>query len=84
MKLHMETGHPVTADVKCIDGDSIRFVTEDHRTMLEVKIIKSGRGIEVRGVEVTKDGSELLSGNIDVRPRANNCVEIRMRPYKED
>jgi hypothetical protein len=46
MSLHIETGHPVTADAKRLEEKTVRFVTEDGRAMFEVSACKDGRGSE--------------------------------------
>lgn len=83
MTLHIETGHPVTADMKVISETTIRFVTEDGRTMFEVQAGKDGRSIEVRGVEVTKVNDVLYSECLDVRPCVANKIYVLARRYED-
>lgn len=79
--LRIESGCRIMGDVKPVDGDSVRFVTEDGRTMFEVGINKDGRSIEVRGVEVTKHEGELYDCWLSVSPRTANTVIIRTEKY---
>ena len=79
MTLHIETGHPVSADVEQVPGNTVRFVTEDGRAMFEVSCGKDGRSIEVRGVESTKVSGEIYSNLIDVRPNVANSVTLMAR-----
>jgi len=83
MSLHIETGHPVTADAKRLTEKTVRFVTEDGRTMFEVIACKDGRGIEVRAVDSTRVDGVMYAGLIDVRPSVANSITVRVRPYDE-
>lgn len=83
MSLHIETGHPVTADAKKLAETTVRFVTEDGRSMFEVSACKDGRGIEVRAVEMTKVDGVVYAGLIDVRPNVANSITVRVRPYDD-
>ena len=83
MSLHIETGHPVTADAKKLAEKTVRFVTEDGRAMFEVTACKDGRGIEVRAVETTKVDGVVYAGLIDVRPNVANSITVRVRPYDD-
>lgn len=74
-------GHPIAGDEKFIDADAVRFVADDGRTMFEVRWMKDGRSIEVRGVANCRVGGVLYDSCIDVRPRVGNCVEVRAREY---
>ena len=83
MTLHIETGHPVTADVKQVDGRCVRFVSDDDRTMFEVIAGKDGRSLEVRAVEVTKVDGVIYAGRLVVYPAASNTVTIRVPRYED-
>jgi|688.fasta_scaffold1249826_2 hypothetical protein len=73
-KLHMETGHAVTADVQIVAGERLRFVNADQRTIFEV--VANEASISVRGVEFHFIGDAIHGGGIIVAPRASNEVEI--------
>jgi hypothetical protein len=81
MKLHIEAGHSVTGDVKQIEGQAVRFVTENGRTMFEVAAHSDGRGIEVRGVEMTKHGDTFYTSALTIAPIASNCIGVRTQEY---
>ena len=83
MALHIETGHPLTVDVKKLDAKAVRFVTDDGRCMFEVTTGKDGRSIEVRAVETTKVGGAIYESLLDVRPNVANSVTILTRRYEE-
>lgn len=83
MTLHIETGDPVMANNKRVDGDAVRFVTEDGRTMFEVRADKDGRSIEVRSVECTKVNGVVYSSFIDVRPQVANSIKVLVRRYED-
>jgi hypothetical protein len=83
MALHIETGHPVTADVKKLDAKVVRFVTDDGRCMFEVTAGTDGRSIEVRAVETAKVGGTIYKNLLDVRPNVANSVTILTRRYDE-
>ena len=83
MALHIESGHSVTADVKQVAGKSVRFVTDDGRTMFEVRAGDDGRSIEVRAVEVTKHDGVLYDGTLQIEPRGANGVNVRTAKYVE-
>ena len=83
MSLHIETGHPVTEDTKKLKEKTVRFVSDDGRTMFEVSACKDGRGIEIRGVDVTTIGGVVYSNLIDVRPNVANSITVRVRPYDD-
>ena len=83
MALHIESGHPVTADVEQVAGNSVRFVTEDGRTMFEVRAGDDGRSIEVRAVEVTKHGGVIYDGMLLIEPRSANGVNLRTAKYRD-
>ncbi|KQP36109.1 hypothetical protein [Pseudorhodoferax sp. Leaf274] len=81
MGLHIEIGHPVTKDVKLIEGKLVRFADENGRTMFEVSIRPDGRSLDVRAVEVTKHDGELYESTLEIRPAAANCVRISTPRY---
>lgn len=81
MTLHIETGHPVTADVQKLNDKTVRFVTEDGRAMFEVTAGEDGRSIKVCGVGVTKVEDVIYTESIDVRPNSSNSVTIMVRPW---
>lgn len=80
-RLSIQSGHPVTCDVAAVPGRFVRFVTEDGRCMFEVGADDSGRGIEVRGVEVCKVGGVVYSESLSVEPNSSNGVTIRTKEY---
>ncbi len=80
-KLHIETGHALTADAKRIDATDVRFVTEDGRTMFEVRALGGGMGIEVRGIDMTKHGDKIYTSALSIDPLASNCVHVRTQEY---
>lgn len=77
MALHIESGHQVMANAKMVEGDSVRFETEDGRTAFEVKIA-DGHSIEVRAIMTIKDGSEIYNSPLSVIPLASNAITIRL------
>jgi hypothetical protein len=83
MALHIETGHPVSADVKVLEETTVRFVTDDGHCMFEVTAGKDGRSLEVRAVEVTKVGGVIYAGLLDVRPNVANSVTVLTRRYDD-
>jgi len=78
-KLHLETGHPVTADGTKIKGERFRFADDEGRTVFEI-VAKEGY-IEVRAVEFHKIGDSIHGGGLAIYPRASNEVEIRTQFY---
>ena len=83
MALHIETGHPVTADVRKLEATTVRFVTEDGRCMFEVTAGKDGRSIDVMAVEMTKIDGTIYEARLMVLPNVTNSVEVRTRRYGE-
>jgi hypothetical protein len=83
MKLTMKTGHPVMNNERVIEGDSIRFVTEDGRDMFEVAIGSDGSSLEVRAVDACKVDGELHAGVLEIRPKVANAVVLRTPRYNE-
>ena len=79
----IETGHSVTNDVSVVDGNNVRFVTDDGRTMFEVRWEKDGRSIEVRAVECCRVGDVLYAGLLDLRMRYANSVKVMVRDYED-
>lgn len=85
MTLHIETGHPLTGDdAKWLEVGAVRFVTEDGRTMFEVKAGKDGRSLEIRAVDTTRVDGVLYAGLLDVRPIVANSIRVFVRRYDED
>lgn len=80
--LHIETGHPVTADAKRIEGTTVRFVTEDGRTMFEIRANNDGRSIEVSAVDTTKVGGLIYDGTLALRPRSANSITVGVSLYE--
>jgi hypothetical protein len=83
MSLHIETGHPVTADAKPLAEKTVRFVTEEGRAMFEVSAGKDGRSIEVRGVGTTKVDGVIYTERLDVRPHVSNSITVMVRQYDD-
>ena len=81
MKLRLETGHPVTKDVKEVASDRVRFVAEDGRTMFEVIGNKDGRSLEVRAVDTCKVDGILYAGTLEIVPKCGNVVIVRTEKY---
>jgi hypothetical protein len=81
VSLHIETGHPITNDVDILAAKSVRFVTDDGRTMFEVHIGQDGRSIEIRGVDVTKVEDLIYSSSLVACPNASNSLTIRTLLY---
>lgn len=81
--MRIELGHPVEANVVALKDKTVRFVTDDGRTMFEVSCGKDGKSIEVRGVEAYKVKEKLYASTIDVRPNVANSVTIMSRAYDE-
>lgn len=79
--MKIESGHPVTKDIAPVEGNSVRFVTDDGRTMLEVIIGKDKRSIEILGIETTKIDGVLYGTTLQIEPRASNSVVIRPAVY---
>lgn len=63
-----------------ISGNSIRFVADDGRTILEV-CIKDPRTVEVRGVSTYKIGDKLYTEQLIIEPRVSNCIWISTKEY---
>ena len=78
-KLRLQTGHPVTADVKNIEGDRFRFVDAEDRTVFEV-VCEDGY-LEIRAVEFHTIGNSVHGGGITICPRAGNSVEVKTPFY---
>lgn len=82
MKLHFETGHPVSRDVGFVEGQEIRVVTPDGHTVFSVTILeheRRGVGLEVRAVDgVRIDGADYY-GRLAIHPQFSNSVEITLR-----
>jgi hypothetical protein len=70
-------------NVKVVDATEVRFVTDDGRTMFEVRWANDGRSIDVRGVDCSKHGDVMLSESLDLRPICSNMVNVRAVPFKE-
>lgn len=83
MPLKIETGHPVSGDVKPVEGNRIRFVAEDGQTMFEVTAGKDGRSIEVRAVDTCRVDGVLYNGIIEIHPLCGNSIEIRTQKYQD-
>lgn len=83
MTLHIESGHVYNADVCEIKGSTVRFVTEDDRTMFEIRLGKDGRSIEIRGVEATKVDGRIYVEQLSIQPNSSNSVTIRPVLYEE-
>ena len=81
MSLHIETGHPLTNDVDILAAKTVRFVTDNGKTMFEVHIGQDGRSIEIRGVEVTKVEDLIYSSSLVACPNASNSLTIRTLLY---
>lgn len=79
MKLHIETGDTVTADNERVEGNSVRFVTEDGRTMFEVSAGTDGRSLEVRAVDSTRVNGEVFDARLEVLPNVTNSITVRTR-----
>lgn len=78
----METGHPVSADVTVLHGDTVRFVTESGRCQFEVKMVDED-AIEIIGIETYYGGKRLLGPNIVIEPRSAVAAIVRSKPYSE-
>lgn len=81
MSLSIETGHALTANVKRIEGNSVRFVDDDGRTLFEVYCCTDGRTIEVRGVESSKHAGVIYDNALSVLPKSGNVVHIQQIPF---
>lgn len=81
MNLHIETGHPVMANVKQVESDQVRFVDEDGRCVFEVRILKGQAMIEVRAVDTHKVNGVIHDGLLCVTPRASNNIHLSTPPY---
>lgn len=82
-KLKIQTGHPVTADVKDVAASVVRFVTADDRTMFEFRCGDDGRSIEVRSVETTKIDGVIYDNRLLVAPTSTNGVNITVSRYAD-
>jgi hypothetical protein len=82
MALHIETGHPVTRDTNKVEGNRVRIVSEDGRTMFEIVLGRDGRSVEVRAVEPTKHDGKIYDTCLRVCPDASNAVTIRTALYE--
>lgn len=81
MPLHIETGHPLTGDVRSHPFREVRFVTDQDRTMFEVSIGQDGRSIEIKGVDVVAVDGVLYDSSLAACPNASNSLTIRTVPY---
>lgn len=79
--MRIESGHPMMNDVAEVAGDSVRFVTDDGRTLLEVRIRKDGASIEVRGVDNAFVDGVLYGTALCVIPHVTNSVTVAAIPY---
>lgn len=68
-------------DVQTLSSKSVRFVTDDGRTMFEVNLGKDGTSIEVRGVDVTRVEGLLYNSSLAACPNASNSLTIRVLPF---
>lgn len=80
--MHIETGHPVTADRAVVDASRVRFLIDD-RCMFEVSIGDDGRSIEVRAVEMVKVDGRVYAAKLAVEPNVSNSVTIRTTEYQD-
>ena len=79
----IETGSALTDNLKTLDSDTVRFVSDDGRTMFEVSWNTDGKSIDVRGAETSTHNGVLLSERLDLRLRCANVVTVMARPYAE-
>ena len=84
MTLRIQVGDYVANEEKTIEGDVIRFVTEDGRAMFDVYIGKDGRSIEVGAPQVTKVDGVIYDSKLEVLPRATNRIVIRTSRYDSE
>jgi len=82
-KLHMETGHPVSADVKQVYGDRIRFVNQEGRCLFEVRIGDDQASIEVRAVDTHRIGDVIHDDALTIRPESSNKITLSTPAYPE-
>jgi hypothetical protein len=75
-KLHMETGHPVSADVAQVAGDQIRFVNQDGRCLFEIRIQDDQASIEVRAVDTHRAGNKINDNVLVIEPKSCNCITL--------
>ena len=81
MTLHIETGHYSTKDVQTLPANSVRFVTDNGKTMFEVHIGQDGQSIEVRAVVFVKVDDTLYGSRLAVCPNASNSITVRTVTY---
>lgn len=74
--LRITTGHPIDGDVKNVDSDVVRFMADDDRCFVEVRIGRDGKSIEVSGVMPHKIDGKLYSQTLLVKPVASNMLCI--------
>jgi len=78
-KLRIESGHHLEPP-RPIEGDRVRFITDDNRVMFEVHAIDDG-AIEVRAVESCKVGKEIRLAALLIEPKVSNVIEIRTQKW---
>ena len=81
MALKIQSGHPVTDDVQDVEGQFVRFMTEDGRAMFEVHAGKDGRSIEVRAIQATKVDGVIYDTILNICPKSSNAVDIFTQRY---
>ena len=81
--MRIESGHPMMNDVAVVPGDCVRFVTNDGRTMFEVRIKKDGASLEVRGVDTAIANGVLYGTALCVIPHVTNSVTVAAIPYDQ-
>ena len=84
-KLTIETGHSVTADIRPVNDDRVRFVIGGlgGKTLFEVSACADGHSIEVRSVESFKLDNVIYDTQIVVEPNVSNCITIRTKRWRD-
>jgi len=77
----METGHPVSADVKQVEGDQIRFVNQDGRCLFVVSICKDQASIEVKAVDTHRVGETIHDNLLVIAPNSCGCITLSTPAY---
>lgn len=81
--MRIESGHQMMNNVAKVDGDYVRFVSDDGRTLFEVRIQKGGASLEVRGVDNAMINGVLYSTALCVIPHVTNSVTVAAIPYDQ-
>jgi hypothetical protein len=80
--MKIETGHPITGDVKLVEATGVRFVTDEGRCLFEVACMEDGHSIEITANDMCKVDGVIYDRVITVRPRYSNQIIVGLVPYE--